>query len=46
VVDVPDGADVHVRLGPLELGLAHCFSSLRSSPPAVGPGRFLVAPFF
>jgi hypothetical protein len=23
VVDVPDGADVDVRLGPLELGLGH-----------------------
>ena len=26
VVDVPNGADVHVRLVPLELGLAHWFS--------------------
>jgi hypothetical protein len=30
VVDVSNGADVYVRLGPLELGLRHCFSSLRS----------------
>jgi hypothetical protein len=25
VVDVSNGADVHVRLGPLELGLRHWF---------------------
>src|SRR5262249_26142233 len=24
VVDVPDGADVHVRLSPLEYSLSHC----------------------
>jgi hypothetical protein len=30
VVDVTDGADVDVRLGPLELGLRHC-----SRPPGL-----------
>src|SRR5581483_10653540 len=33
VVDVPDRADVDVRLSPLELGLRHCFSSLISCCP-------------
>jgi hypothetical protein len=32
VVDMTDGADVDVRLGPLELRLRHCVSSLRSFP--------------
>src|ERR1039458_9635002 len=43
VVDVPDGADVHVRLGPLELGLPHWFLLVAICPTSAGPRRF-VAP--
>src|ERR1700730_18395658 len=41
VVDVPDGADVHVRLGPLELGLPHWFSLLVAIFPTMWWGQAL-----
>src|SRR6266568_2450132 len=36
VVDMPDGADVHVRLGPLELGLRHWCLLVAFSPTRGG----------
>jgi hypothetical protein len=36
VVDVPDGADVDVRLSPLELCLRHWYLLVAIRPTAVG----------
>src|SRR6202012_5936717 len=38
VVDVPNGADVYVRLGPLELGLRHWYLLVAIRPTRWGPG--------
>jgi hypothetical protein len=43
---VPDGADVHVRLRPLELGLAHWFLLVAIVPTGGGAKALLGAPFF
>ena len=42
VVDVANGADVDVRLGPLELGLRHWSPPLTGWSHAVGAGRALL----
>src|SRR6202044_3759412 len=41
VVDVPDGADVDVRLSPLELCLRHLYLLVAIRPTAVGLECFL-----
>jgi hypothetical protein len=38
VVDVPNGADVYVRLSPLELGLRHWYLLVAIRPTGWGPG--------
>jgi len=42
VVDVPDGADVDVRLSPLELCLRHWYLLVAIRPTSVGLECFLV----
>jgi hypothetical protein len=44
VVDVPDGADVDVRLGPLELGLGHWVPLLVVSQSCAISGVGLLGP--